>query len=222
MLSPPLLRILPGEIEVEVAVGDAGLDHRAFEPFIESRDGDPIGCATDGALPTAAVGGAVVARDDVGAFATGDAGVVIAGEDTGGPYFTGVVGAIVGVDAVAEALIDAVDVVVLNAPVGGAEEVDTVEDLEQVGVDALGGPQGLVVRIDLLANTAPFGQGTTIAQRVPEEDDWFALPVEKVGIVAVMGEHILQALHDFRARVEGWCVAFEVDGRGEIGPGGLL
>lgn len=136
--------------------------------------------------PTGAVGCAVVAWDDIGSGAAGDAGIVVAGDDARRPDFVGLVGAVVGGNLVAEALIDDGHVAVLDAPVAAAEEVDAVEDAEHVHVDALGGPDHLVVGVGFAANAGPLRDCTAVAEGVPEKDDGLALPVKEVGIVAVV------------------------------------
>src|SRR5260370_39008086 len=69
-LPAPLLYQLLCEVEIEVPVSHAWLDHRSLKPFVEGGDGNPIGIAGDGCCPPFAVGRAVVARDDVRSVAS--------------------------------------------------------------------------------------------------------------------------------------------------------
>ncbi len=188
----PLLRVLLRQGEILCPVGDAWLDHCALIPLIERCNSDPTWVAGDCGVPAGAVGRTIVAWDYVGSDAAGDAGIVVAGDHAGRPDFIGLVCAVVGVNLVAEALVHGGHIAVLDAPVAAAEEMDAVKDAEHVHIHALGGPDHLVIWINLAANVGPLCYRAPVAEGVPEEDHWLALPVEEVWIVAVVRVEVAQ------------------------------
>ena len=63
-LPAPLLRILLRNIEVQVAIVYAGLDHRTLEPLVEGGNRDPVGIAAECTRPTLAIRRAVFTLDE--------------------------------------------------------------------------------------------------------------------------------------------------------------
>lgn len=125
-LSPPLTYKSLGQDEVLIAICDAWLDHCTLKPLIKARDGDPFWLACYRCRPTRRVKGTIPTRDLVAKTAF-ETSVIITRFDPCGPDFVGAMRAIIGRDAIMKAPIDSGHIVVDEAPVSRAEQVDTVK-----------------------------------------------------------------------------------------------
>lgn len=218
----PLLCELVCQGKVLSVVGYAWLNHCTLKPFIKRCDGDPIRRAGECARPTAAIGRAVVARDNISSCTPRHACIIVAWQDTRRPDLLCMVLLIIAIDLLAKALIDLGNIVVLDAPVGRAKEMDAIKDAQQAVIHALGGPDRLIVWIDLLADGAPIGKRAVVAEGMPEEKDWLAVPVKEVRVIGIMSHSILKSAHNLRRAVKGGRVALKVDAGGKGIPGCLL
>jgi len=207
----PLSRELLGQIEILHAIGDARLDHGSLEPFVEGGNGDPFGLARHGRVPAGSIGGTIVAGHNIGTSASRNTGVVIAGQDACRPDFAGAMRAVIGIDFGPEPLVDSGHVVVLDTPVASTEEVYAIEDAQQVCAHPFGRPDRLVVGIDLAANGGPLRQRAPVAQRVPEEQNGLALPVEEVGTATIVGDQIAQTVDDVVGAAQATGITFKID-----------
>src|SRR5215469_15802127 len=98
---------------------------------------------------------------------------------------------VVGIDFVAKTLIYHRDIVLQNAPVGSAEQVNAVKNVQQVDVDTFSRPDDLVTGVHLLANRRPHRESASMLQGICNKDDRLTMPVKIMRIIAVVREHIL-------------------------------
>ncbi len=177
-------------VQIQVPVVDAWLDHRPFKPLVEGRNRDPIGIAGQGPVPALAVRSTVMARHNIGSLTSWDTGIVIARKDSSSPDFVCMVRMIVGIDFVAKTLIYRRDIVLQNAPIGSAEQVNAVKNVQQVDVGTFSRPDDLVARIHLLTNRRLHCESASMLQGIRYEDDRLAMPVKVMRIIAVAREHV--------------------------------
>lgn len=128
-LSAPLAYKSLRQDEVLIAICDAWLDHCALKPLVKARDGDPFWLARYRRRPTRRVKGAIPAWDLIAKTAF-EASVIITRLDPCGPDLVGAMHAIIGRDAIVKAPIDSGHIVVDEAPVSGAEQVDAIKDVQ--------------------------------------------------------------------------------------------
>ncbi len=128
------------EVEIQVPVSHAWLDHRSLKPFVEGGDGNPIGIAGDCSCPAFVVGRAVVARDDIRSGASRHSRIIIPRQYACRPDFLCMVRKVIGVDFGPESLVNCCDIPILDAPVGGAEEMQAIEDTQQADIGPFSRP----------------------------------------------------------------------------------
>src|ERR1019366_6382478 len=99
----------------------------------------------------------------------------------------GAVGGVVLVDSRTKFLVGA-----RRVPVGGAEEVNTVEYAEDIGEGLWGvnRPDQPAVGIQLAAKIAPRAQCAAVPQGVPDEDDGLAMPAKEVWILGIVRDQV--------------------------------
>ena len=189
----------------------AWLDHRPLEPFVEGANRNPIWATAHCRAPTGAIGRAIVAWHNERSRAAWNACIIITWQDTRRPDFLCVVRLIVRSNLVAESLVHLRHIAMLDAPVTRAEQMNTIEDIQQTHIDPFRRPYHVVVGVNLLPNRGPFGECATTSQRIPEEEDRFAVPVKEVRVILVMRLNVAQSIHDIAHALQFRGVTLEIE-----------
>src|SRR6266487_1870201 len=127
-LPTPLLCILLRDIEVQISITGAGLDHRSLKPLVETRDRDPIRIAANSSRPTLTICCTVIAWNDICSLPTRYARIIVAGQHASRPDFLRLIRLVICIDLVMKTLVDLVNTIMLNPPIGPAKEMNAVKD----------------------------------------------------------------------------------------------